>query len=120
MLLAMVLTLQYSTIVLDISVRMENRASMGTDINRIVPEGETINLFRPGTFIYPAIFRFKLPARYIYDANNIDEQVHYMLIKQKDWNVLSTQEKISVRSPQVIHKFVNPMPNEYWLVRLEQ
>ncbi len=60
---------------------------MGTDINKIVPDGETIDLFRPGSFIYPAIFRFKPPTRYIYDANDIDEQVHYMLVKQKDWGV---------------------------------
>ncbi len=120
MLLVMIGTLQYSTSFLNISVPMENRASMGTDINGIVPEGETINLFRPGSFIYPAIFRFKPPTRYIYDANSIDEHVHYMLIKQKDWDVLSTQDNISSRSPQVIHKFVNPAPNEYWLVRLGQ
>ncbi|MGB7582796.1 MAG: glycosyltransferase family 39 protein [Sedimentisphaerales bacterium] len=120
MLLVVIATLQYSTSFLDISVPMENRASMGTDINRIVPEGETINLFRPGTFIYPAIFRFRIPTRYIYDVNNIDEQVHYMLIKRKDWDVLRTEGKISARSPRVIQKFVNPVPNEYWLVRLDQ
>jgi 4-amino-4-deoxy-L-arabinose transferase-like glycosyltransferase len=119
MLLVMIVMLQYSTIFLDISVPKENRAPMASDINRIVPADETINLFKPGTFVYPAVFRFKPHVRYILDTNDIDEQVHYMLIKQKDLNDLSTQEKIAARSPQIIYEFTDLMPNEYRLVRLE-
>ena len=119
MLLVIILSLQYSSTILDISVPMENRASIGTDINRIVPSGETINLYNPGSLIYPAIFRLRSPIGYLHDANDINEQVHYIFIRQKYLKTQSVQDKIASRSPRVLYETADTVPDEYQLLRLE-
>jgi 4-amino-4-deoxy-L-arabinose transferase-like glycosyltransferase len=119
MLLVVIVTLQYSTSILDISVSMENRAPIATDLNRIVPAGETINLFRPGSLIYPAIFRLRSPIGYLHDANDINEQVHYIFIRQKYLKTQSVQDKIASRSPRVIYETADTVPDEYQLLQLE-
>jgi hypothetical protein len=119
MLLVIILSLQYSSAILDISVPMENRAPIATDINRIVPAGETINLFRPGSLIYPAIFRLRPPIGYLHDANDINGQVHYIFIRQKYLKTQSIQDKIASRSPRVLYETADTVPDEYQLLQLE-
>jgi hypothetical protein len=119
MLLVIILSLQYSSAILDISVPMENRAPIATDINKIVPAGETINLFRPGSLVYPAIFRLRSPIGYLHDANDINEQVHYIFIRQKYLTTQSIQDKIASRSPRVLYETADTLPDEYQLLQLE-
>jgi 4-amino-4-deoxy-L-arabinose transferase-like glycosyltransferase len=119
MLLIVIVMLQYSTFILDISVPMENRASIGTDINRIVPEGETINLYNPGGFIYPVVFHLRPPIGYLHDANDINEQVHYMFIRQNYLKTQRIQDKITSRSPRVLYEAADTVPDEYQLLQLE-
>ena len=119
MLLVIILSLQYSSAIIDIAVPMENRAPIATDINRIVPAGETINMFRPGSLIYPAIFRLRAPIGYLHDANDINGQVHYIFIRQKYLKTQSIQDKIASRSPRVLYKTADTVPDEYQLLQLE-
>jgi small basic protein len=119
MLLFMIGMLQYSTSFLDISVPMEKHAPIATDLNRIVPAGETINLYNPGAFVYPAVFHLRPPIGYLHDANDINEQVHYMFIRQKYLKTQSIQDKIKPRSPRVLYEAADEVPDEYQLLQLE-
>jgi 4-amino-4-deoxy-L-arabinose transferase-like glycosyltransferase len=117
MLLVMVLMLQYSSFFLDIVVSKERRSIAATEVNKLVPAGRTLHIYRPGSFIYPTLFRLRPPISYALDANDIDEQVQYLLIKQKDLDALRAAEKITSRSPEVIYELTG-IPDEYRLLRL--
>ena len=74
-------------------------------VNEIVPAGQTINIFKPGTILYPAVFRIRPPINYVLDANDINEQVHYLLLKKADFEMLKAEGRISGRSPDVLYEF---------------
>jgi 4-amino-4-deoxy-L-arabinose transferase-like glycosyltransferase len=119
MLLITIAMLQYSTFILDISVPMEIRSLARRDINRIMPAGETINMYNPGGFIFPMVFGLRPPVGYLHDANDINEQVHYIFIRQRYLNAQSIQDKIKSRSPRVLYEVADTEPNEYQLLQME-
>jgi len=118
MLLVMVLMLQHSTFFLDIAISKETRRPAAMTLNSIVPAGETINLFRPGSYIYPTIFRLRPPIRYILDANDVNEQVHYLVIKEDDLDGLKADKRIAPGSDEELYELSDEIPDEYRLVRL--
>jgi hypothetical protein len=120
MLLVMVLMLQHSTFFLDIAISKETRRPAAMAVNGIVPAGETINLFRPGSYIYPTVFRLRPPIRYILDANDVNEQVHYLVIKEDDLDGLKAEKRISSGSDEELYELPDEIPDEYRLVRLNK
>jgi 4-amino-4-deoxy-L-arabinose transferase-like glycosyltransferase len=119
MLLVMILMLQHSTFFLDIAISRETRRPAAMAVNSIVPEGETINLFKPGSYIYPTVFRLRPPIRYILDANDVNEQVHYLLIKEDDLDGLKAEKRIASGSDEELYELPDEIPDEYRLVRLK-
>jgi 4-amino-4-deoxy-L-arabinose transferase-like glycosyltransferase len=111
--------LQYSTFGLEISTSMETRKPAAMRVNEIVPAGQTINIFKPGTILYAAIFRIRPPINYVLDANDVNEQVHYLLVKKADFENLKAGGQISDRLPEVLYEFPEKIDGEYRLVRMD-
>ncbi|MGA2172824.1 MAG: glycosyltransferase family 39 protein [Sedimentisphaerales bacterium] len=113
--LCVVLMLQYATSGLDIITSKEMRKPAAMQINKIVPAGQTIYFFWHDYF-YPAVFYLRPPVKYVHNADEISEQVHYMIVKKIDYDKLMAEGRISSRSPEVLYDF--RIPSEYELVRL--
>jgi hypothetical protein len=118
LLLVMVLMLQHSTFFLDIATARETRRPAATAVNNIVPAGEIIHIFRPGSYIYPVLFRLRPPVDYLLDASDINKQVHYLLIKEEDLETLQAEKRIIPESVEELYEFPEDIPDEYLLVRL--
>jgi hypothetical protein len=110
--------LQWTSFGLDIVTSKETRRPAAMAVNSIVPAGETINVFKPGSYIYPTVFRLRPPIRYILDANDVNEQVHYLLIKEEDLKVLKAEKRIASGSDEELYELPEKIPDEYRLVRL--
>jgi hypothetical protein len=76
-------------------------------------------MYRPGSFIYPAIFRLRPPVRYIHEPNDINEQVHYLLIRVKYLRDENVQDKIVSRIPSVIYEDTDAVSNAYQLLYMK-
>jgi len=111
--------LQWTSFGLDIVTSKEARRPAAMAVNSIVPAGETINLFKPGSYIYPTVFCLRPPIRYILDANDVNEQVRYLLIKEKDLEVLKTEKRIASGSDEELYELPDKIPDGYRLVRIK-
>lgn len=118
-LLTVVVMLQYSTFGVSIITANEKRRPEAYAVNRIVPPGKTVYVFRPSNQLNPVLFYVRPPLNYVLDANQIHTQVRYLLLKQMDLEKLKTQDQISNRDPKVLHKFTDKIPDSYRLVELD-
>jgi len=111
--------LQYSSFGLEIVAAHETRRPAAMTVNSAVPTGETIYLFKPGSYIYPVVFRLRPPIDYVLDANDINGGVHYLLIKEDDLETLIAEKKITPGSFEELYEFPEEIPDEYMLLRLK-
>jgi len=112
--------LQYTSFGLDIVTSQETRRPAALAINSIVPAGETIYIFKPTSYLNPTFFRLRPPVDYVLDANDVNVQMHYLLIKEEDLEVLKVDKKIASDSNQVLYELPDRIPGEFRLVRLDQ
>ena len=119
MLLVVIAMLQYSSFGLNVVAASETRRPAAEAVNNIVPASQTLHIFKPSNQLNPVIFYLRPPIKYVLDANDVNEAVHYLLIKQNDLDILKAQQRIVARSPRVIYEVNDAIPEKYRLVRLE-
>jgi hypothetical protein len=115
--LVVILMLQYSTFGQEVLISKELRRPAAMKINKIVPAGDTIYIFKPRSLFLPAIFYLRPPIEYVSDANEINEQVHYLIVEKPVLEKLKSDGRISGRSSKVLYKF--NIPRECALLRLD-
>jgi hypothetical protein len=111
--------LQWTSFGLDIVTSRETRRPAAMAINSVVPVGETIYIFQPISYLYPTVFRLRQPVDYVLDANNINEQIHYLLIQKKDLEAVEAERKIASGS-ELLYELPEKIPGQFRLVRLNQ
>jgi len=114
--LCVVLMLQYATSGLDIITSKEMRRPAAMQINKIVPAGQII-YFLWHDYFYPAVFYLRPPVKYLHNTDEVNEQIHYIIVKKIDYDTLMAEGRISSRSPEVLYEF--RIPSEYTLIRLD-
>lgn len=115
----LVAMLKYSCFGLEIVTSKEKHRPAAMSVNEIVPKGETLYIFKPGNQLNPVIFYISTPISYVLEANDIDEKLHYLLIKKADLEAFESEGGISVRSAEVLYKFTDRISGNYRLVHLK-
>lgn len=114
-----VAALQYATYGLDIVKSKAIRQPAAEAINNIVAPGQKLYIFRPGTFLNPVIFSLKPALVFVYDANDINGSVHYLLIKKADFEAGAMQNRLNGMSPEVLYEADEHLDGNYRLVMLK-
>jgi 4-amino-4-deoxy-L-arabinose transferase-like glycosyltransferase len=115
--LVVILMLQYSTFGQEVLISKELRRPAAMKVNKIVPAGDTIYIFKPRSLFLPTIFYLRPPIDYVSDANEINEQVHYLIVEKPVLEKLKSDGRISGRSSKVLYKF--NIPRECALLQLD-
>jgi 4-amino-4-deoxy-L-arabinose transferase-like glycosyltransferase len=115
--LVVILMLQYFTFGQKVLISKELRRPAAMKINKIVPAGDTIYIFKPRSLFLPTIFYLRPPIDYVLDVNEINEQVHYLIVEKPILKKLKSDNRISKRSSKVLYKF--NIPRECTLLQLD-
>jgi 4-amino-4-deoxy-L-arabinose transferase-like glycosyltransferase len=115
--LVVILILQYSTFGQEFLISKELRRPAAMKINKIVPAGDTIYIFKPRSLFLPTIFYLRPPIDYVLDINEINEQVHYLIVEKPILEKLKSNNRTSKRSSKVLYKF--NIPRECTLLQLD-
>ena len=87
------------------------------NVNRIVPAGQTLYILKPGNQLNPVIFYIQPPISYVLDANDVNDNMHYLLLKNADLEALKAEGKISERPGAVLYEFTDDIQGQYRLVQ---
>ncbi len=98
-------------------LQMEKFRPAAADVNRIVPADKTIYLYRPGFQTF--CFYLRGPLEYILDANDIDQRVEYLIVKQSQQQELGNLEFFRSRRPEVIYNFSERITYDFKLIKLK-
>jgi 4-amino-4-deoxy-L-arabinose transferase-like glycosyltransferase len=112
--------LQYTSYGLDIVTSQETRRPAAMAINNAVPEGQTIYIYKPISYLYPTVFSLRPPVDYILDDNDVNEQIHYLLIKKEDLKALKAEKKTGPDSGEVLYELPDRIEGQFRLVHLNQ
>ena len=112
--------LQWTSFGLDIVTSRETRRPAAMAINGAMPVGETIYIYKPISYLYPTVFRLRPPIDYVLDANDVNEQMHYLLIKKADLETLKADKKIGSYREKAAFKLFPRKPEEFYLVELDR
>jgi hypothetical protein len=115
--LVVILILQYYIFGQGVLISKELRRPAAMKINKIVPAGDTIYIFKPRSLFLPTIFYLRPPVDYVSDANEINEQVHYLIVEKPILEKLKSDSRISERLSKVLYEF--NIPRECALLRLD-
>jgi len=115
--LAVVVMLQYSVFGLEIKVQSDFRRPAALQINKIVPEGQII-YYLWHDYFYQAVFYLRKPVKYLHRIDEIDQQVHYLIMRTDDFDSLKDDKRFSVRSPEILYEF--RIPTKYMLVKFDK
>lgn len=115
--LAVILMLQYSIFGQEVLISKELRRPAAMEVNKIVPAGDTIYIFKPRSLFLPTIFYLRPPIGYVSVANEINEQVHYLIVEKTVLEKLKSDGRISGRSSKVLYEF--NIPRECALLQLD-
>jgi 4-amino-4-deoxy-L-arabinose transferase-like glycosyltransferase len=98
-------------------VRYEIDRPSAYTVNRIVPQGDTVYLFdsRYQTFY----FYIRQPFKYLVSEDEIDENVHYLVLEEEILQDLAANHQLSRRSPKILYEFPEKIPTRYRLVKLD-
>jgi len=111
--------LQYSCFGLELVTANEKRRPAAMNVNRIVPAGQTLYILKPGNQLNPVIFYIQPPISYVLDANDVNDNMHYLLLKNADLKALKAEGKISKRPGAVLYEFTDDIQGQYRLVQLD-
>jgi 4-amino-4-deoxy-L-arabinose transferase-like glycosyltransferase len=109
--------LLYSVYGIFFVIRYEIDRPSAYTINRIVPQGVNVYLFdsRYQTFY----FYIRQPSKYLVSENEIDENVHYLVLEERILQDLVANHQLSRRSPKILYEFPEKIPTRYRLVKLD-
>ena len=114
--LTAVIMLQHAVFGTTIIKRHEYRRPAAMAVNEAVPEGQTVYVFKPG--YQPFLFYIRPPLRYVLSEEQIDENVHYLLLTQERLDALNEEPKYASRSPEILCALTNEIRGAYKLIRL--
>lgn len=108
--------LLYSVYGIFFVIRYEIDRPSAYTVNRIVPQGDTVYLFdsRYQTFY----FYIRQPFKYLVSKDEIDENVHYLVLEEGILQDLVANHQLSRRSPKILYEFPEKIPTRYRLVKL--
>jgi hypothetical protein len=110
--------LQYTSYGLDIVTSGETRRPAAVAMNKAVPSGETIYIFKPISYLYPTVFTLRPPVDYVLDANEVNGQMRYLLIKRDDLKMLEEEKKIA--GGKALYELPDRIPGNFSLVRISE
>ena len=113
----MVVMLQYAVFGVPIIKEHQRRRPAAQVVNKMVPAGETVYVYRPGYQAF--LFYVRPPLRYALTPDEVDSNVRYLLLEDEYLQMLKDEADISSRSMQVLHKFSDAIKGKYRLVHLE-
>ncbi len=96
-LLVVVLAVQYAFFLVPIIRQGEARRPLGDQINVLLPEDETLYVFKPGYQAF--LFYVRPPLDYIVEPDQIDHCVRFLLIRKPALDELRDTEVLRRRSP---------------------
>ena len=98
-------------------IRYETDRPSAYAVNRIVPQDDTVYLFdsRYQTFY----FYIRQPFKYLVSEDEIDENVHYLVLEEGILQDLVVNHQLSQRSPKILYEFPEKIPMRYRLVKLD-
>ncbi len=85
--------------------------SAGYAVNTIVPEDETVYVYRPG--FEPFMFYVKEPVKYVLSTEEIDDDIRYLLAEDKYFEELEASEEFYSRHPKYIYVFSDHLKRKY-------
>ncbi len=112
-----VIMLQYAVFGMSLITRYENRRPAAAMVNNAVPPNQIIYVFKPG--YQPFLFYVRPPLKYILEDDRVTADVHYLLLKQEDWERLENQPHILSRSPETLCRLPDNILKHFRLVKLE-
>ena len=115
--LTVVVMLQYAVFAVPIIKEHQRRRPAAQVVNKMVPAGETVYVYRPGYQAF--LFYVRPPLQYALTPDEVDSNVRYLLLEDEYLQMLKDEADISSRSMQVLHKFSDDIKGEYRLVHLE-
>ncbi|MGB7581351.1 MAG: glycosyltransferase family 39 protein [Sedimentisphaerales bacterium] len=97
-------------------IRYEVDRPSAYTVNRIVPQGDTVYLFdsRYQTFY----FYIRQPFKYLVSEDEIDKDVHYLVLEERILQDLVANHQLYRRSPKILYEFPEKIPTRYRLVEL--
>jgi 4-amino-4-deoxy-L-arabinose transferase-like glycosyltransferase len=110
--------MQYTSYGLDIITSGETRRPAAIAINKAVPAGETIYIFKPISYLYPTVFTLRPPVDYVLDANDVNGQMRYLLIKSDDLKMLEEEKKIA--GGKTLYELSDRIPGDFRLVQTSE
>jgi 4-amino-4-deoxy-L-arabinose transferase-like glycosyltransferase len=112
-----VFMLQYAVYGVLFVIRYEVDRPSAYTVNRIVPQGDTLYLYdsRYQTFY----FYIRQPFKYLVSEDEIDENVHYLVLEERILQDLIANHRFSQRSPKILYVFPEEIPTRYRLVKLD-
>ncbi len=78
----------------------EQRRPLAQTINQMIASDDTLYVYRPGYLAF--IYYLREPMQYLVQPEQINGNVHYLLIKDEAWTELSQSPVLVNRSPRII------------------
>lgn len=114
--LVVILMVQYVSFLVPIIRNGEVRRPIAAQINALVPDGETLYVFKPGYQAF--LFYVREPMDYVVRPDQIDPGVRYLLIREEAFKKLAGSEALASRSPTVRYSSTYRHKGDFLLLEL--
>jgi len=112
-----VIMLQYAVFGVTLVTRYENRRPAAAMVNNAVPSDQIVYVFKPGYQAF--LYYVRPPVKYLLEDDQVTGDVHYLLLKQEDWERLENQPHILSRTPKILCRLPDSILKHFRLVKLE-
>lgn len=115
-LLVAIFMIQYILAFPTIARDSEERRPFASQINTLVPEGETLYVYKPGYQAF--LFYVREPMDYLVRPDQIDSSVRYLLIREETYEELAENDVFVSHSPTVLYNSTYRHKGDFLLLEL--
>lgn len=115
-LLVAIFMIQYILAFPTIARDSEERRPFASQINTLVPEGETLYVYKPGYQAF--LFYVREPMDYLVRPDQIDSSVRYLLIREEAYEELAESDVFVSHSPTVLYNSTYRHKGDFLLLEL--
>jgi 4-amino-4-deoxy-L-arabinose transferase-like glycosyltransferase len=101
--LAVVLMIQYALFAPVLMVKAEKRRPVAAEVNALVPEPNTLYVFKPGYQAF--LFYLREPFEYLVEPPQIDQRVRFLLLREDAYQTLKEDPVLAARQPRTLYCF---------------
>ena len=108
--------IQYALFAPHVIKKYEESRPIGKLINSLLPEDETLYVFKPGYQAF--LFYVREPFTYCVKYEQINEEIHYLLLRESELERIEEYLKNQNRPWQMINKFDTQNKGAFYLLKL--